>query len=145
MKTHVATPEDIQSTHKFLLIDAEGLVLGRLASVIAKILSGKHKAVYTPFLDTGDHVIVVNAEKICLTGKKMDDKFMIHHSMYPGGMKKKAYKEVLDVHPERAIMNAVSGMLPKNSLGRKMLTKLRVYKGGAHPHASCKPVPFEVK
>lgn len=145
MKTHIATPEDIQSTHAFHLIDAEGVVLGRLASEIARLLTGKHKAIYTPFLDTGDHVIVVNAEKVSLTGKKMQDKELIYHTRFPGGLKRKAYNEVLDQTPERALMKAVWGMLPKSRLGRKMIKKLRIYKGSAHPHASCKPVPFEVK
>jgi large subunit ribosomal protein L13 len=145
MKTHIATQDEIQSTHKFHLIDAEGAVLGRLASEVARLLCGKHKPIYTPFLDTGDHVIIVNAGKINLTGKKLDDKFMIHHTGFPGGLKKKPYKEVLDDKPERAIMKAVWGMLPKNRLGRKMLKKLRVYKGSSHPHAACKPVSYEVK
>jgi large subunit ribosomal protein L13 len=145
MKTHIATPEEIQSTHKFHLIDANGVVLGRLATEIAALLTGKNKAIYTPFLDTGDHVIVINADKIQLSGKKLDDKKMIHHTRYPGGLKSKPYREVLEKHPERAIMKAVWGMLPKSRLGRKMMKKLRVYKGTDHPHQSNKPVPFEVK
>ena len=145
MKTHIATPEDIQSTHKFHLIDANGVVLGRLATQIATLLTGKNKSIYTPFLDTGDHVIVINADKIQLSGKKLDDKKMIHHTRYPGGLKSKPYREVLEKHPERAIMKAVWGMLPKSRLGNKKKKKLRVYKGTDHPHQSNNPVPFQVK
>ena len=144
MKTYTANLEDIAKSHQFHLIDAEDVTLGRLATVVATLLRGKHKPIFTPFLDTGDHVIIVNAEKVKLTGKKLDDKKMIHHTGFPGGLKQKPYREVLETRPERAIEKAVWGMLPKSRLGRKMIKKLRIYKGPEHQQQSQKPVPYSI-
>lgn len=127
------------------LIDAEGLILGRLASNIANILMGKNKPVYTPFMDTGDFVVVVNAEKIKVTGKKMTDKNYYAHSGYLGGLKTKTLSEMLDRKPEEVIRLAVRRMLPKTILGRKMLKKLKIYSGSEHPHQSQKPEKIEIK
>ena len=137
MKTFVPKLKDI--TQDWHLVDAEGLVLGRLASRIASILMGKEKPTYTDFLDCGDFVIVVNAEKIRLTGKKLSDKMYYRHSGYPGGLKQMTAAEVLEKHPDRLIRSAVKGMLPRNKLGRKMLSKLKVYAGGDHPHQAQQP------
>ena len=137
MKTFVPKLKDI--TQDWHLVDAEGLVLGRLASRIAPILMGKEKPTYTDFLDCGDFVIVVNAEKIRLTGKKLSDKMYYRHSGYPGGLKQMTAAEVLEKHPDRLIRSAVKGMLPRNKLGRKMLSKLKVYAGGDHPHQAQQP------
>src|SRR5207245_5745629 len=125
-------------------IDADGKVLGRLSTIIAQILSGKSKPTYTPFLDTGDHVIVINAEKIVLTGKKESDKIYRSHSQYPGGLKERAARFVRAEKPERMIEEAVWGMLPKNKLGRKMLKKLKVYRGANHPHEAQKPEQVKI-
>lgn len=127
------------------LIDAESLVLGRLASNIATILMGKNKPVYTPFMDTGDFVVVVNAEKIKVTGKKMTDKNYYAHSGYLGGLKTRTLTEMLDRKPEEVIRLAVRRMLPKTILGRKMLKKLKIYSGSEHPHQSQKPEKIEIK
>jgi len=145
MKTYIANPEAVESTHAFHLIDAEGLILGRLASAVANLLTGKNKPIYTPFLDTGDHVIIINADKIRLTGNKLEDKYVIYHTLYPGGFRKKPYSKALAERPEKIILKAVWGMLPKSKLGRKMLKKLRVYHGPEHPHAAQNPVPYVVK
>ncbi len=143
MKTSIAKPEDIQSTHKFHLIDAEGEILGRLATKIATLLTGKHKPIYTPFLDTGDHVIVVNADKINLSGEKFQHKWLIHHTGYPGSLKRKRYSKLVQEKPEKIIEKAVWGMMPKNRLGRKMIKKLRVYRGHDHPHDPQNPIPYQ--
>ena len=137
MSTYVAKPADMQ--RKWYVIDAEGQALGRLASEIARILRGKHKPAYTPFIDTGDYVIVVNAEKIVLTGKKLDQKMYRYHTQYPGGLKEIKYRDLMQKKPERAIELAVKGMLPKNALGRAMFKKLKVYAGPDHEHAAQKP------
>ena len=137
MKTFVPKLKDI--TQDWHLVDAEGLVLGRLASRIASILMGKGKPIYTDFLDCGDFVIVVNAEKVRLTGTKLSDKIYYRHSGYPGGLKQMTAAEVLEKHPDRLIQSAVKGMLPRNKLGRKMLSKLKVYAGGDHPHQAQQP------
>src|SRR5688500_6710332 len=129
---------------RWFIIDADGLVLGRLSSQIAQIISGKAKPTYTPFLDTGDHVIVINAEKIRLTGKKETDKIYRHHSLYPGGLKEKQARFVRAEKPESMIEEAVWGMLPKNKIGRKMLKKLKVYRGTEHPHTAQKPETLKV-
>ncbi len=146
MKSYIANKEKINETHQFHLIDAEGVVLGRLACKVAELLCGKHKPIYTPFLDCGDHVIIVNADKVKLTGNKPDQKQMIRHSRYPGGLKTQSYRELMDKHPDRAVMHAVRGMLPKNKLGKKMLTKLRVYRGTdqAERHKAQQPVETKV-
>src|SRR3954463_14291817 len=126
------------------VIDAQDVVLGKLATRAAMLLMGKAKPTYTPFLDTGDHVIVINAEKIVLTGKKEEDKIYRHHSLYPGGLKERAARFVRAEKPERMIEEAVWGMLPKNRLGRKMLKKLKVYRGTNHPHTAQKPESLKV-
>ena len=137
MKTYMANPDKIE--RKWYVVDAEGCTLGRLASEVAKVLRGKNKPEYTPHIDTGDYVIVVNAEKIKVTGKKLDQKIYYHHSDYVGGMKETTLKEMLNKHPERVIEFAVKGMLPKGPLGRQMYTKLFVYAGPDHKHAAQKP------
>ena len=137
MGTYVATKDSIE--RKWLVIDAEGMVLGRLATEVAQLLRGKHKPTYTPFLDTGDNVIVINASKIILTGKKLDDKLYRHHSGFPGGMKEIDYRTLMAKNPEKAVELAVKGMLPKNSLGRQMFRKLHVYAGPEHEQAAQKP------
>ena len=137
MKTFMANPAKIE--RKWYVVDAEGQTLGRLASEIAKVLRGKNKAIFTPHMDTGDYVIVINAEKIKVTGKKMDQKIYYRHSDYVGGMKETTLKEMLQKHPERVIEFAVKGMLPKGPLGREMYKKLHVYTGAEHAHAAQKP------
>ena len=137
MKTFMASPATID--RKWYVVDAEGKTLGRLASEVAKVLRGKNKAIFTPHIDTGDYVIVVNAEKIKVTGKKLDQKIYYRHSDYVGGMKETTLKEMLNKHPERVIEYAVKGMLPKGPLGRQMYTKLFVYAGPDHKHAAPKP------
>jgi large subunit ribosomal protein L13 len=137
MRTYFPKQGDIEP--RWFVIDAEGQVLGRLSTTIARIISGKAKPTYTPFLDTGDHVIVINAEKVLLTGKKETDKVYRRHSLYPGGLKEKQARFVRAEKPEAMIEDAVQGMLPKNRLGRKMLKKLKVYRGSAHPHQAQKP------
>lgn len=124
------------------VIDAEGQVLGRLATRVATLLMGKHKPGYTPFLDVGDHVVVINAEKIVLTGNKMNDKMYYRHTGYPGGIKEARARRVIRENPTRIIESAVHGMVPKTKLGRQMLTKLRVYAGPEHPHEAQQPQPY---
>jgi large subunit ribosomal protein L13 len=143
MRTYFPKQGDIEP--RWYVIDAENKVLGRLSSEIAKIISGKNKPTYTPFLDTGDHVIVINAEKIVLTGRKETDKMYRHHSLYPGGLKEKQARFVRAEKPEHMIEEAVWGMLPKNKLGRKMLKKLKVYRGSAHPHEAQQPEALEIE
>ena len=143
MKSFMASPATIE--RKWYVIDAEGQTLGRLSSEIAKILRGKNKPTFTPFIDTGDNVIVVNAEKIKVTGKKMDQKIYYKHSDYPGGMRETTLKEMLEKKPTDVITLAVKGMLPKGPLGRSMIEKLHVYAGAEHPHAAQKPEALEIK
>jgi large subunit ribosomal protein L13 len=142
MKTFDARKEDI--VRKWYLVDAEGQILGRLASEIARRLRGKHKPIYMPYVDTGDFVIVVNAEKISLTGKKLTDKAYYHYSGYPGGLKTTYAGKMLKDHPEKVLQFAVKGMLPKNSLGRKMLKKLKIYSGGDHHHEAQCPQTLKI-
>ncbi len=142
MKTFVAKPGEVQ--RKWYIVDAEGKPLGRLASEVAKILRGKHKPIYSPSVDTGDHVIVLNAEKVVLTGKKLDQKIYRHHSGFPGGMKELKYRTFMATKPEKAVELAIKGMLPKNSLGRAMYRKLKVYKGSEHEHQAQKPEALEI-
>ena len=137
MKTFMASPSTIE--RKWYVIDADGMTLGRLASETAKILRGKNKPTFTPHIDTGDYVIVVNAEKVKVTGKKLDQKIYYNHSEYVGGMKETTLKEMMAKKPERVIELAVKGMLPKGPLGREMITKLHVYAGPDHNHAAQKP------
>ena len=137
MKTFMASPATID--RKWYVVDAEGKTLGRLASEVAKVLRGKNKAIFTPHIDTGDYVIVINAEKIAVTGKKMDQKIYYHHSDYVGGMKETTLKEKLAKKPEEVIELAVKGMLPKGPLGRQMYKKLFVYAGPEHKHTAQKP------
>lgn len=143
MKTYMAKKEDIQ--RKWYVVDASDKVLGRLASQVASILRGKNKAIFTPHVDTGDYVIIVNAEKIVLTGNKLDQKFYRHHSLYPGGLKETSYRKLLQVKPELAIEEAVRRMLPKGPLGRDMMKKLKVYRGPEHNNEAQKPEVLELK
>lgn len=141
MSTYVAKPADIQ--RKWYVVDADGQTLGRLASEVAKVLRGKNKPQYTPFLDTGDYVIVVNAAKVVLTGNKLDQKFYRYHTGYPGGLKEVKYRNMMQNKPERVFELAVRGMLPKNALGRAMYKKLKVYAGPDHEQAAQQPQPLE--
>ena len=141
MKTYMANPDKIE--RKWYVVDAEGQTLGRLAAEVAKVLRGKNKPEFTPHIDTGDNVIVINAEKIKVTGKKLDQKVYYHHSDYIGGMKETTLREMMNKHPERVIEYAVKGMLPKGPLGRQMYTKLFVYAGPDHKHAAQKPETLE--
>ena len=142
MKTFVAKEHEIEK--RWHLIDAEDKVLGRLASQIAVILRGKHKPIFTPHMDAGDYVVVVNADKVILTGNKLEKKIYYHHSGYVGGLKETTVKEMLLRRPENLIKLAVKGMLPKNSLGRRQLTKLKIYTGQDHPHQAQKPQKLEI-
>jgi len=142
VKTYVATPENRE--RNWLLVDAEGKTLGRLATQIADALRGKRKPEYTPHVDTGDFVVVVNAEKIHVTGNKREQKRYYRHSGFPGGLRSRALDDMLERRPEEVIRHAVKGMLPRNRLGRKQLTKLKVYAGPDHPHAAQQPKPMEI-
>ena len=137
MNSFMANPAKVE--RKWYVVDATGLTLGRLASEVAKVLRGKNKPIFTPHIDTGDYVIVINAEKVKVTGKKLDQKIYYRHSEYVGGMKETTLKEMLAKKPEKVIELAVKGMLPKGPLGREMYTKLHVYAGAEHPHAAQKP------
>ena len=139
MKTFIASEKEVESSKKWFVIDANDLVLGRLASKVAFILKGKHKPIYSPHYDVGDFVIVLNANKVKLTGKKMLQKTYFRHSGFPGGEKITPVKLMLQRHPDRVVEFAVKGMLPKNSLGRSMLKKLKVYAGEQHPHSAQQP------
>ena len=142
MRTYTPKPADIE--RRWHVIDATDVVLGRLASQAAQLLRGKHKPIFAPHIDTGDFVIVINADKVALTGSKRDQKIAYRHSGYPGGLRAVGYAELLEKHPERAIEKAVGGMIPKNTLGRQQLSKLKVYRGGVHPHAAQQPQPFTI-
>ncbi len=142
MRTFSPKAADVE--RQWYVIDASGVVLGRLASQIATLLRGKHKPIFAPHVDTGDFVIVINADKVVLTGKKLEQKKAYRHSGYPGGLRALPYSELMEKRPDRAVEKAVKGMLPKNSLGRKMAKKLKVYAGPDHPHAAQQPVPFEI-
>ncbi len=136
--TYMAKPHEIK--RRWYIIDAAGRSLGRVATEVARLLKGKHKAVYTPHIDTGDHVIVLNAARVVLTGKKLEQKFYYRHSGYPGGLKMTSYATMMGKSPERVVYLAVQGMLPHNRLGRAMLKKLRVYRDAQHPHEAQKPL-----
>jgi len=142
MKTFMAKAEEVK--RKWYVVDAEGKHLGRLASEVAKILRGKHKPEYTPYVDTGDYVIILNADKVVLTGKKLDQKYHRYHTGWPGGLKEIKYRHFMQKSPEKAVELAIKGMLPKNSLGRAMFRKLKVYKGDKHNHEAQKPEKLEL-
>ncbi len=142
MRTFSPTPTDIQRA--WHVVDAEDLVLGRLATEVARILRGKHKPIFVPHMDTGDHVIVVNAAKVVLTSDKADKKIAYRHSGYPGGLRETRYSDLLATKPEEVVRKAVKGMLPKNRLGRSMISKLKVYAGPTHPHSAQNPVPLDL-
>lgn len=141
-QTYFAKPGEVE--RRWHLVDAEGQVLGRMATQLATILMGKHRPQYTPHTDTGDFIVVINADKVKLTGRKLDRKFAARYTGYPGGRKETSYRELMDKHPERLIELAVKRMLPKSDLGRQMLKKLKVYAGSEHPHAAQQPEPLEV-
>ncbi len=142
MKTYVVKPKEI--VREWYVVDAEGQTLGRLASKIAQVLKGKHKPIYTPNCDTGDHVIVINADKIHVTGNKLTQKIYYRHSLYPGGLKSIPLEDQLQQHPTRVLEAAVKGMLPKNKLGRAMIKKLKIYAAPEHPHQAQCPKPLEL-
>lgn len=143
--TNTYFPKGGEIQHKWYVVDAEGKVLGRVASEVAKILRGKHKPTFTPYMDTGDHVIVINADKAVLTGRKLDQKFHYRHSQHLGGLKEISYRRLMNERPERAMELAIRRMLPKNRLGRAMFRKLKVYRGAEHPHQAQQPEPLELK
>lgn len=143
MKTYYAKPGEVE--REWLLVDAEDMVLGRLAAQLTQILKGKNKPTYTPHVDVGDFVVVINADKIRLTGKKEDQKVYVSHSGYTGGLKETPYKTMLERHPERILEKAVKGMLPKNTLGRAMGKKLKVYAGPEHPHTAQNPRKIDLE
>jgi large subunit ribosomal protein L13 len=142
VRTFTPKPGDIE--RRWHVIDASDVVLGRLATQSAVLLRGKHKPIFAPHIDTGDFVVIINAGKVALTGNKREQKLAYRHSGYPGGLRSVSYTELLDKNPQRAVEKAIRGMLPKNSLGRQMLSKLKVYAGPEHPHSAQKPVPFEI-
>nr|WP_221474704.1 50S ribosomal protein L13 [Sphaerisporangium rubeum] len=138
------TPKATDVERQWYVIDATDVVLGRLATHVATLLRGKHKPIFAPHVDTGDFVIVINADKVTLTGNKLEQKKAYRHSGYPGGLRAVPYSELMEKRPDRAVEKAVKGMLPKNALGRRMAKKLKVYAGSEHPHAAQRPVPFEL-
>ena len=142
LNTYMAKAQEIE--RKWYVVDADGMVLGRLASQVANILRGKHKPIYTPHVDTGDHVIIINASKVVLTGKKLDQKYYYRHSGFPGGLKEIKYRHLMNDKPEFAVEKAIVGMLPKGPLGRQMAKKLRVYAGAEHEHAAQQPEVLEL-
>lgn len=142
MKTFTPTPKDIR--RDWFVVNAQDKILGRLATEIARRLHGKHKPEFTPFIDTGDFIVVVNAEKIKVTGKKLDQKKYYRHSGFPGGLKETSLKDMLDRHPERVLLHAVKGMLPRNRMGRALLKKLKVYAGPDHPHGAQQPATLDI-
>lgn len=141
--TYMAKPSEVE--RKWYVVDAEGQTLGRLATEVATLLRGKHKPTYTPHIDTGDHVIIINAEKIELSGNKLNDKIYYRHTGHPGGLKERTAKEMREKQPERMLELAIKGMLPKGSLGRSMAKKLNVYRGSEHPHQAQKPEVYELR
>ncbi|GAB3676418.1 50S ribosomal protein L13 [Angustibacter aerolatus] len=142
MRTYTPKPGEVD--RQWHVIDATDVVLGRLASQVAVLLRGKHKATFAPHVDTGDFVVIVNADKVALTGNKREQKLAYRHSGYPGGLRSRTYVEMLDKHPAKAVEQAVRGMLPKNSLARQQLSKLKVYAGAEHPHSAQQPQPFQI-
>lgn len=144
MKTYVTKPADADEARRWYVVNAEGQTLGRLASQIAAILKGKHKPIYSPSVDCGDYVVVVNAEKVQVTGRRMEQKYYHRHSGYPGGLSSISREHQLQKFPNRVLQEAVKGMLPKNVLGRRMLAKLKIYAGATHPHQAQQPVEMEL-
>ncbi|MCH9007292.1 MAG: 50S ribosomal protein L13 [Calditrichaeota bacterium] len=142
MKTYIANPEEVEQ--KWLLVDANGQVLGRLASQVATILRGKHKPIFSPHMDVGDHVVIINADKIRVTGKKASTKRYYRHTGYPGGLRSDSFEQLMQKAPEQILKKAIWGMMPHNKLGKKMVKKLRVYAGEAHPHEAQKPEKIEL-
>ncbi len=142
MNTYMAKGETVE--RKWYVVDAQGMVLGRLASQVASRLRGKHKPVYTPHVDTGDHIIIINADKVVLTGRKLDQKKYYHHTGYPGGLRETRYRDLLANKPEFAVYEAIRRMMPKGPLGRKMLKKVRIYRGVEHEHAAQKPEALDL-
>ena len=145
MSTYFPSGDGLADNRKWYVVDAAGQTVGRLATEVARVLTGKNKPQYTPFLDTGDHVIVINARQAVFKGSKNDQKMYHHHTLYPGGLRSISVKDQFERHPERVIELAVKGMLPHNKLGRKLIKKLKVYAGAEHPHQAQQPVPFEIK
>jgi large subunit ribosomal protein L13 len=143
LRTYTPTPKDI--TRAWHVVDADGLVLGRVATEVARILRGKHKPIFAPHMDTGDHVIIINADKIVLTSGKAEKKMVYRHSGYPGGIRSNTYAELLDTKPAEAVRRSVRGMIPKNRLGRQMLKKLKVYAGPNHPHGAQLPKALTIE
>jgi large subunit ribosomal protein L13 len=139
------SPKPGEVTRTWHVIDAQDVVLGRLATQAATLLRGKHKPTYAPHVDTGDFVVIINADKVALTGSKRDQEFQYRHSGFPGGLRKQSFGEVLDTRPDRLVEKAIKGMLPKNRLGRQIANKLKVYSGPNHPHAAQQPQAFEIK
>lgn len=145
IKTYAARPEEARAGQKWHVVDAEDVTLGRLSTQVAKVIMGKHKPMYTPHVDCGDYVVVVNASKIKVTGNKLVEKMYHSHSLYSGGFREKSLRAVLERNPERVIKEAVWGMIPHSRLGRKMIKKLKVYGGPEHEHSAQKPQPLEIK
>lgn len=145
MKTYVAKPAEVQADRKWWVVDAADVPLGRLASTVAAVLRGKHKPIFTPHVDTGDFVVVINADKVKVTGNKASQKMYYRHSGYPGGIKGLAFRDLIQKKPSSPVELAIKGMLPKNVLGRKIIKKLKVYAGPEHPHTAQAPQPLSVK
>jgi len=144
MQTYVPSGKNLEAQRRWFVIDADGKTVGRLASKAALLLMGKNKPTYTPYLDVGDHVVIINAEKVVFTGNKLRDKVYRHHTGWPGGLKETSAEKLMQRHPERVLESAIKGMLPSNKIGRKMAKKLKVYAGTDHPHQAQQPQPFEV-
>ncbi len=142
MRTY--TPKASEIEHAWYVVDADGLTLGRMATEVARVLRGKHKPTFSPHIDTGDHVIIINAAKVALTPGKAEKKMVHHHTGYPGGIRSTTYAHLLETKPEEAVRRTIRGMIPKNRLGRQMLTKLKVYPGPTHPHSAQKPQVLEI-
>lgn len=143
MKTY--SPKISEIKHDWYLVDADGLTLGRMATEVARVLRGKHKPTYAQHIDTGDFVIIINADKVVLTNGKADSKMRYHHTGFPGGIKSETYQESLDKKPAEAVRKSIEGMVPKNRLGSQQMTKLKVYAGDQHPHSAQKPMPLEIQ
>ena len=143
MSTYVPSGVNLEAQRTWFVVDATGQTVGRLASRVARVLTGKNKPTYTPYIDMGDHVVIVNAEKVVFKGNKLLDKMYRHHTGYPGGLKEISARDLMQRHPERVLEQAIKGMLPKNKLGRAMAKKLKVYVGPNHPHEAQKPVPLQ--